>query len=122
MPIVNLAVPGNPMPPPCSSPTDGITQAHVTSVRRALTACTVSHATRAARDSMAALSMHATADVLMRRVWDLQLGTCLGELSGHAGRVNAAWWSSEGSNAVITASDDNTARVWDCADFCCRCS
>ena len=48
----------------------------------------------------------------MRRVWDLGSGKCLRVLEGHSGRVNAVSVCDQ-SGAVLTASDDSTARVWD---------
>ena len=33
-------------------------------------------------------------------------------LRGHQGRVHSAVFSSDGSH-IVTASDDNTARIWD---------
>lgn len=45
-------------------------------------------------------------------VWNAQAGNSLAILNAHVGGVNAAAFSPEGKR-VVTASTDNTARVWD---------
>jgi WD40 repeat protein len=45
-------------------------------------------------------------------VWNAQAGNSLAILNAHAGSVNAAAFSPDGKR-VVTASTDNTARVWD---------
>jgi hypothetical protein len=44
-------------------------------------------------------------------LWDAKTGAALATLSGHAASVNSALFSPDGAR-VVTASDDNTARLW----------
>jgi hypothetical protein len=46
------------------------------------------------------------------RIWDAESGTQIAVLNRHAGPVRSATFSSDSKRAV-TASDDNTARIWD---------
>ncbi|WP_417519909.1 toll/interleukin-1 receptor domain-containing protein [Minwuia sp.] len=48
------------------------------------------------------------------RIWDVQTGEALGELTGHSRGVAGARFSLDGT-LVATISDDGTARVWDVA-------
>jgi WD40 repeat protein len=47
-----------------------------------------------------------------RRVWDADTGKLVGEPMTHGERVFSASFSPDGKR-VVTASKDNTARVWD---------
>jgi len=47
-------------------------------------------------------------------VWDAATGTILAELRGHTRGVRCAAFSPDGTR-IVTASWDNTARVWDAA-------
>ncbi|MBE9033475.1 hypothetical protein IQ266_27470, partial [filamentous cyanobacterium LEGE 11480] len=46
------------------------------------------------------------------RLWDASTGQMLQELKGHQGWVNNAVFSQDGRR-ILTASSDNTARLWD---------
>ena len=47
------------------------------------------------------------------RLWDAETGKPIGEpLTGHEGLVNSAAFSPDGRR-IVTASADNTARLWD---------
>lgn len=46
------------------------------------------------------------------RIWDVQTGESLGELSGHSRGVKAARFSLDG-RLTATVSNDGTARIWD---------
>lgn len=48
-------------------------------------------------------------------LWDVQTGKSLGQLEGHAHWVSALEFSSDGER-LISASTDQTARVWDLTD------
>jgi len=46
------------------------------------------------------------------RIWDADSGTEIAQLKGHAREVRSAGFSPDGKH-VVTASLDNTARIWD---------
>ena len=46
------------------------------------------------------------------RLWDAAASLSLAVLRGHTGTVSSAVFSAD-SSRVATASDDNTARIWD---------
>jgi len=46
------------------------------------------------------------------RIWDTVLGKEERRLVGHTGAVNSAVFSADGKK-IVTASEDNTARIWD---------
>ena len=45
-------------------------------------------------------------------IWDAELGTQLLELKGHRNTVRSAAFNADGTR-IVTASDDQTAKVWD---------
>jgi WD40 repeat protein len=46
------------------------------------------------------------------RLWDAASGRAVASLAGHSGWVSSAAFSPDGGR-IVTASWDNTARVWD---------
>jgi dynein assembly factor with WDR repeat domains 1 len=46
------------------------------------------------------------------KLWDLETGTLILDLSGHAGEVISLNFTSEGDR-IITGSFDGTAKIWD---------
>merc|ERR1712194_425971 len=52
------------------------------------------------------------------RVWDVASGTCVQSLSGHTSWVRSAKFDPCNSSRVVTASGDNTAKVWDTTGKC----
>ena len=62
-----------------------------------------------------------TVDALRRRgALRLHFGALrvVRELAGHTGRLAGCAWAPDGS-ALVTASDDKTARVWKAGDWSC---
>jgi WD40 repeat protein len=51
-------------------------------------------------------------------MWDLETGTCLRALEGHAGRIGLVRLNSDGRRAV-SSSEDHTLRVWDLETGAC---
>lgn len=49
---------------------------------------------------------------MVPHLWDVETSTLLTVFKGHTGRVNHAVFSPDGKK-ILTASDDNTARLWD---------
>ena len=49
-------------------------------------------------------------------VWDAETGAELLRLTGHTGRLSTLVFSPDGSS-ILTASDDQTARIWDISDL-----
>lgn len=49
-------------------------------------------------------------------VWDAESGSTINVLSGHDDAVNTVDWSSD-SLLIVSASDDNTARLWDATTY-----
>ena len=46
------------------------------------------------------------------RLWDMEVGSCLRVLKGHAGAVNCVAWSADGRYA-LSGSTDRTLQLWD---------
>ncbi len=49
-------------------------------------------------------------------VWDAETGATINVLSGHTDAVNTVDWSKD-SLQIVSASDDNTARLWDATSY-----
>lgn len=49
-------------------------------------------------------------------VWDAETGATISVLSGHTDAVNTVDWSKD-SLQIVSASDDNTARLWDATSY-----
>jgi WD40 repeat protein len=49
-------------------------------------------------------------------VWDAETGATINVLSGHTDAVNTVDWSKD-SLQIVSASDDNTSRLWDATSY-----
>lgn len=49
-------------------------------------------------------------------VWDAETGATINVLTGHTDAVNTVDWSKD-SLQIVSASDDNTARLWDATSY-----
>jgi len=47
------------------------------------------------------------------RIWDLDVGECLGTLEGHTDTVDSVTLSADGRRVMTTSDDDTEVRVWD---------
>ena len=56
-------------------------------------------------------------DPSILRLWDLKTRECIKSFNGHSDYCN---WVSFGSGHVLSASGDNTMRIWDPQDGSCR--